>query len=46
MTRDMRRKILLLEALVLTKELEENQENSRSTVMIAFCLRIISSVIA
>ena len=31
---------LILKALVSIKELEENQENSSSTVMVAFCLRV------
>ena len=33
---------LILEALVSIKELEENQENSSSTVMVAFCLRVVA----
>ena len=32
---------LILKALVSIKELEENQENSSSTVMVAFCLCIV-----
>ena len=33
---------LILKALVSIKELEENQENSSSTVMVAFCLRVVA----
>ena len=33
---------LILKALVSVKELEENQENSSSTVMVEFCLRVIA----
>ena len=33
---------LILKALVSIKELEENQENSSSTVMVAFYLRVVA----
>ena len=32
---------LILKAMVLIKETEENQENSSKTVMVAFCLRVV-----
>ena len=32
---------LILKAMVLIKEMEENQENSSKTVMVAFCLRVV-----
>ena len=32
---------LILKAMVLIKEMEENQENSSKTVMAAFCLRVV-----
>ena len=32
---------LILKAMVLIKEMEENQENSSKTVMVTFCLRVV-----
>ena len=32
---------LILKAMVWIKEMEENQENSSKTVMVAFCLRVV-----